>query len=139
MAEREIIHTGRPGKPKGYPKSGGRQKGIPTKAQAALERLLECDATKKQRLGTALAAEGITPLEFCLTVMRDVKFCWTDRQWAASLAMGYCHAKLTAVDHSGTIDHRHESILDYLDKPTSIQVSSHAVLGAVQADDPPVH
>jgi hypothetical protein len=31
----KVVRTGRPGRPKGYGKTGGRQKGVPTKAQTA--------------------------------------------------------------------------------------------------------
>lgn len=58
-------------------------------------------ATKRDREAANKAADqGITPLEYMLTILRDDDADRKDRMWAAEKAAPYMHARLTAVDHS---------------------------------------
>jgi hypothetical protein len=56
-------------------------------------------ATQEQR--DAIAASGLTPLEYMLAVMRDGGADEARRLDAAKAAAPYCHARLTAVELSG--------------------------------------
>ncbi len=58
---------------------GGRRKGTPNKATAARE--------------AEIAASGMTPLDFMLSVLRDENASIKERMWAAVAAAPYCHAK----------------------------------------------
>lgn len=75
-------------RPVGQPKLGGRQKGTPNKASAARE--------------ARVAASGLTPLDYMLTVLRDQKNEAPVRLDAAKAAAPYVHAKLQPVDPSGS-------------------------------------
>lgn len=66
---------------------GGRKKGTPNKASAAKEALI--------------AASGLTPLEYMLTVLRDESADSTARMEAAKSAAPYCHPKRAPVDGEG--------------------------------------
>ena len=77
------------GRPKGLPKSGGRQKGMPNKATVARN--------------LALRDSGLLPLDFMISIMRDETKDLAIRMSAANSAAPYVHAKLTAVEHSGHI------------------------------------
>lgn len=79
-----------PGRPKGGPKTGGRQKGSTNKATAARE--------------AEVKASGLTPLDFMLNMLRDENAKPADRMWAAEKAAPYVHPKLANVEHSGGID-----------------------------------
>lgn len=46
----------------------------------------------------AVAASGLTPLDFMLSILRDPKRGDEERFEAAKQAAPYCHAKLAAVD-----------------------------------------
>ena len=70
-------------RPKGRPKLGGRQKGTRNKASVARER--------------AVAASGITPLDYMLKVMRNPKAEVSRRDWAAKEAAPYIHPKLATL------------------------------------------
>lgn len=70
------------GRPKGLPKSGGRQRGTPNKAVAAKE--------------AEIAASGLTPLDYMLSILRDVEKPYAERFDAAKNAAPYCHPKLAA-------------------------------------------
>lgn len=60
-------------------------------------------ATKKTReIADKAASEGITPLEYLLTVMRDKDNEQSVRIDAANKAAPFVHPKLAAVDHSST-------------------------------------
>lgn len=74
-------------KPKGAPKSGGRQPGTPNKKTAETQ--------------AAVEASGQTPLEYMLTVMRDVGQDEQRRLAAANMAAPYVHAKLSSVELTG--------------------------------------
>jgi hypothetical protein len=69
------------GKPKGLPKSGGRVAGTKNK------QLLE-----KEK---AIAASGLTPLDYMLGLLRDEAQDQEVRLDAAKSAAPYCHARLT--------------------------------------------
>ena len=66
------------GRPKGYPKSGGRQKG-------------GVDKIKREAI---LAAQGITPLDYMLGIVRNEQEDKTVRLDAAKAAAPYVHARL---------------------------------------------
>lgn len=64
----------------------------------------------------AIAASGLTPLDYMLGVMRDETEEKGRRLDAAKAVAPYCHARLTAVEHSGSIAAMtHEQWLDSLD------------------------
>lgn len=68
-------------------KTGGRQRGTPNRATAAK--------------AEEVAASGLTPLDYMLTVMRDTKAPADRRDDMAKAAAPYVHPKLAAVEHSG--------------------------------------
>ena len=75
-------------RPLGQPKLGGRQKGTPNKASAARE--------------AKIAASGLTPLDYMLTVLRNEENEAPVRLDAAKAAAPYVHAKLQPVDPNGS-------------------------------------
>lgn len=86
---------------KGY-KTGGRQKGSMNKS------------TQEQR--EALAASGLMPLDFLLSVMRDEDNDKQVRMTAAKDAAPYCHQRLAATELSGGLNiTKHEDSLDELE------------------------
>ena len=68
-------------------KTGGRKKGTPNKASAAK--------------AAAVAASGLTPMEFMLQTMRDIGQPLNVRLDAAKSCAPYVHPKLSAVEHTG--------------------------------------
>lgn len=68
-------------------KTGGRAKGVPNKATAAK--------------AAEVAASGLTPLDYMLTILRDETQSADNRMWAAEKAAPYVHPKLAAVEHTG--------------------------------------
>lgn len=74
----------------GYRPGSGRKKGSAT--------------AKTREIADKAAAEGITPLEYMLDVMRDVGAPVERRDDMARAAAPYIHAKLSAVEHSGNAD-----------------------------------
>jgi hypothetical protein len=76
-----------PGRPKGTPKTGGRQKGVPNKAPIARAKAIE--------------ASGLTPLEFMVQCMRNEAMPEDFRLDAAKAAAPYVHPKLTSVELKG--------------------------------------
>lgn len=82
---------------KGQPKTGGRTKGATNRASAAK--------------AAEVAASGLTPLDYMLTVLRNETADPDDRQWAAQNAAPYVHPRLAAVEHSGKMTLRHEDAL----------------------------
>lgn len=72
---------------KGRAKVGGRQKGTPNKA------------TRERQ--EAVAASGVTPLEYMLEVMRDKTADYARRDEMAKSAAPYVHPKLAATTHTG--------------------------------------
>jgi hypothetical protein len=61
------------------------------------------------------AAEGITPLEYMLKLLRDERQSQEVRIDVAKAAAPYLHARLAAVEHSGGLSLSHEEMLDELD------------------------
>lgn len=83
--------AGQRGKPKGLPKSGGRQPGT-------LNR-------RTKEVMAAVEATGLTPLEVMVAIMRDA-FAANDHEKAldaASKAAPYVHAKLSSVDLKASV------------------------------------
>lgn len=74
---------------KGQPKpaAGGRKKGVPNKASVARAQ--------------AIAASGLTPLDYMLSVLRNTKAAPADRMEAAKSAAPYVHQKLATIAHTG--------------------------------------
>lgn len=72
-------------------------------------------ASNKRTLETAKAVEesGLTPLEYMLSVMRDVKAEEKDRLSAANMAAPYVHAKLSSIEVTANVTN-HEAALDDL-------------------------
>lgn len=61
--------------------------------------------TKRSReIAEKAAEEGITPLEYMLSIMRDPEMTTESRFEAAKAAAPYVHAKLAAVDVNATLD-----------------------------------
>ena len=77
-------------RPKGLPKTGGRQKGSGNKATAAKE--------------AAIAASGLTPLEFMLMALRDDDKDFLTRFEAAKAAAPYVHPRLASTEVKGDPD-----------------------------------
>ena len=57
--------------------------------------------TKTREIADRATAEGLTPLDYMLTVLRNEAADPKDRMWAAEKAAPYVHPKLAAVEHSG--------------------------------------
>jgi hypothetical protein len=74
-------------RPLGSPKLGGRKKGTPNKATA--------------RKAAEIAASGLTPLEYLLSVMRDQSREENVRIEAAKAAAPYVHPKLANIEVAG--------------------------------------
>lgn len=72
---------------KGIKTGGGSRKGRPNKATAARE--------------SAIAASGLTPLEYMLGVMRNKRNDRDTRLDAAAKAAPYVHPKLASIVHKG--------------------------------------
>lgn len=79
----------------------GRKPGAPNKATA--ERQAE------------IAASGLTPLDYMLTILRDEDRSVEDRMDAAKAAAPYVHPKLAAVELSGGLSLNHEEALGELE------------------------
>ena len=91
---------------------GGRQKGTPNKATAAK--------------AAEVAASGLTPLDYMLSIMRDEENPKDMRLDAANKAAPFVHPKLAAIEHSGGMTLTHEDALDELDEPGEDDPSSSA-------------
>lgn len=61
------------------------------------------------------AAEGIMPKDFLLSLVRDASQALDVRMEAAKAVAPYYHAKLAAIEHSGSLTHRHEDALGELE------------------------
>ena len=79
----------------------GRKAGVPNKATQATQQ--------------AVAASGMTPLDYMLSVMRDDQNPPDMRLDAANKVAPYVHPKLAAIEHSGSMLLTHEDALDELD------------------------
>ena len=75
------------GRKPGTPKTGGRTKGTPNKASVAKE--------------AAIAASGLTPLDFMLAALRDDTKAFDERMDAAKAAAPYVHPRRAPVDGAG--------------------------------------
>ena len=71
-------------------KTGGRQKGTPNKAKAVPLEVKAADA-------------GLSPLDFLLSIYRDLAMPLPERMDAAKAAAPYVHAKLASVEHKGDL------------------------------------
>jgi hypothetical protein len=60
------------------------------------------------------AENGEMPLEYLLRIMRDTEADEAKRIDCAKAAAPYLHAKLSAIEHSGSIGDGHEDALDAL-------------------------
>ena len=76
-------------RPKGLPKTGGRQKGALNKATLSRQ--------------TDILASGEAPLDYMLRVMRDETVDFGRRDEMAKAAAPYRHARLAAIEHSGEV------------------------------------
>lgn len=72
---------------------GGKRPGAGRKPGAA--------TTRTREIADKAASEGITPLEYLLSVMRDAGVDEAKRIDAAKAAAPYVHPKLQPVDHDG--------------------------------------
>ena len=80
----EPIKTGKPGRPKGLPKTGGRKAGVPNKRNAAIRDLM-----------AALKCDPVTVLaRICMNAKNDPEL---RRRCAADL-LPYLHPRLNSVD-----------------------------------------
>ena len=61
-------------------------------------------------------AEGLSPLDYILKVMRDEGKTEAERLDAAKAAAPYMHPRLQAIEHSGEIISKHEQDLEELEK-----------------------
>lgn len=82
-------------------KLGGRPKGAQTK--------------RTVEIAKAAAAEGLTPIEYMLSVMRDETAEQSARLEAAKASAPYIHPRLSAVELSGSVGVRHEDALKELE------------------------
>jgi hypothetical protein len=80
---------------------GGRKKGTPNKV--TLQKAAE------------IAASGLTPLDYMLSVLRDEEQPPERRDDMAKAAAPYCHPKLAAIEHGGRIGLTFEDYLAGLD------------------------
>jgi hypothetical protein len=71
-------------RPKGLPKTGGRQKGVANK--------------RTREIADRAASKGLTPLEYMLSVLRDSSVEPERRDRMAVAAAPYIHARLAAVE-----------------------------------------
>lgn len=85
---------------------GGKRPGAGRKAGSA--------TTRTREIANAVA-EGLTPLEYLASIYRDPNVDEARRIDAAKAAAPYVHAKLSAIEHSGSIGSGHEDALDELE------------------------
>jgi hypothetical protein len=71
-------------RPRGLPKTGGRQKGIANK--------------RTREIAEAAMAQGLTPLEYMLAVLRDETIDSERRDEMAKAAAPYIHPRLASVE-----------------------------------------
>lgn len=86
----------------GTPKTGGRKAGVPNKATIARQ--------------AEIAASGLTPLDYMLSVLRDEANDPIARLDAAKAAAPYVHPKLANVDVRGDMEHKHTMIVTGVDR-----------------------
>jgi hypothetical protein len=76
-------------RPKGLPKTGGRQKGVANK--------------RTREIADAAVREGLTPLEYMLAVLRDESVEPDRRDRMAAAAAPYIHPRLSSTQIGATI------------------------------------
>jgi hypothetical protein len=101
--------------PKGV-RLGGRKKGTPNKATAA--KVAE------------IAASGLTPLDYLLSVMRDTRCSADERRAAATAAAPYVHPKLASVEMRAEMTHVIEQPVA---EPVTLEEAERAYLAFAQA------
>lgn len=104
--------------PKPGTRVGGRQKG--SKNKATIER-----EHGHAELVAAATAEGLTPLEHMLKVLRDPKADDKRRDAMAIAAAQFVHPKLSAVEHSGEMKMSHEQALDEVEAAERAAMNGH--------------
>lgn len=57
--------------------------------------------SKSREVAERAVAEGLTPLDYMLSILRNDEADPKDRMWAAEKAAPYVHAKLASVEHKG--------------------------------------
>lgn len=62
-----------------------------------------------------IAASGLTPLDYMISVMRNLTLDEAKRLDAAKAAAPYVHPRLAAIEHSGEVHMTHEQWLASLD------------------------
>lgn len=72
---------------------GGKREGAGRPAGAVTKRTREA--------ADAAAKDGLTPLDYMLSILRDEAQEQEKRMWAAEKAAPYVHAKLASVEHAG--------------------------------------
>lgn len=91
---------------KGVKTGGGSRKGIPNKATAAK--------------AAAIAASGLTPLDYMLQVMRDESLEIGERLEAAKSAAPFVHPKLQPVDgKTGSAEVRARVFVEFVASPAA--------------------
>jgi hypothetical protein len=50
-----------------------------------------------------LAASGLTPLDYMLSILRDPEASREDRKWASEKAAPYCHHRLSTTEVTGNL------------------------------------
>lgn len=86
---------------------GGKREGAGRKAGSV--------TTKTRETADRAAAEGLTPLDYMLKILRDEEQPKDARMWAAEKAAPYVHAKLANVELNANVAFSHEDALDQLD------------------------
>jgi hypothetical protein len=76
-------------RPKGLPKTGGRQKGVANK--------------RTREIADAAVREGLTPLEYMLAVLRDESVEPDRRDRMAAAAAPYIHPRLSSTQMDATV------------------------------------
>jgi hypothetical protein len=101
-------------------KTGGRRKGTPNRVTAAVT--------------AAVAADGTTPLEFLLCVMRDEMQPTELRLEAAARAAPYCHPRLSAIAVRAQVDDQRDvetrralidQLMGFIDKKPVGHIEGH--------------
>lgn len=75
---------------------GGKREGAGRPAGAVTKRTRE--------MAEKATEQGLTPLDFMLSMLRDDTKDIKDRMWAAEKAAPYVHAKLASVEHKGGLE-----------------------------------
>jgi hypothetical protein len=88
-------------RPRGLPKTGGRQKGVANK--------------RTREIAEAAMARGLTPLEYMLAVLRDETVEPERRDEMAKAAAPYLHPRLAAIEAKLSVAVDHEAALDQLE------------------------